>query len=108
MGDQQIGARAQRLRHCSSGGIEADEHPLHRSVRIADLQPGTIPALRQLPGSQAFQGSDYFGERYAHADFLSVAGWVKEGTARSLCIRWWAHLESNQGPTGYEPAALTS
>jgi hypothetical protein len=21
---------------------------------------------------------------------------------------WWAHLESNQGPTGYEPVALTN
>ncbi len=21
---------------------------------------------------------------------------------------WWAHLDSNQGPTGYEPVALTS
>jgi hypothetical protein len=20
---------------------------------------------------------------------------------------WWAHLDSNQGPTGYEPVALT-
>lgn len=22
--------------------------------------------------------------------------------------RWWAHLDSNQGPTGYEPVALTN
>jgi hypothetical protein len=21
---------------------------------------------------------------------------------------WWAHLDSNQGPTGYEPVALTN
>ncbi len=21
---------------------------------------------------------------------------------------WWAHLDSNQGPTGYEPATLTA
>jgi integrase len=30
-----------------------------------------------------------------------VAGVTKEGT-------WWAHLDSNQGPTGYEPVALTN
>jgi hypothetical protein len=30
-----------------------------------------------------------------------VAGKVKEGI-------WWAHLDSNQGPTGYEPVALTN
>ena len=23
-------------------------------------------------------------------------------------IEWWAHLDSNQGPTGYEPVALTN
>src|SRR5262252_3332140 len=23
------------------------------------------------------------------------------------CEIWWAHLDSNQGPTGYEPVALT-
>jgi hypothetical protein len=23
-------------------------------------------------------------------------------------IEWWAHLGLNQGPTGYEPAALTA
>ena len=22
--------------------------------------------------------------------------------------RWWAHLDSNQGPTGYEPVALAN
>ena len=22
--------------------------------------------------------------------------------------KWWAHLDSNQGPTGYEPLALTT
>jgi integrase len=30
-----------------------------------------------------------------------VAGVTKEGS-------WWAHLDSNQGPTGYEPVALTN
>ena len=30
-----------------------------------------------------------------------VVGVVKEGS-------WWAHLDSNQGPTGYEPVALTN
>ena len=30
-----------------------------------------------------------------------VAGNSKEGA-------WWAHLDSNQGPTGYEPVALTN
>jgi hypothetical protein len=30
-----------------------------------------------------------------------VAGVTKEGN-------WWAHLDSNQGPTGYEPVALTN
>ena len=23
-------------------------------------------------------------------------------------VNWWAHLDSNQGPTGYEPVALTN
>jgi hypothetical protein len=23
-------------------------------------------------------------------------------------VSWWAHLDSNQGPTGYEPVALTN
>jgi hypothetical protein len=23
-------------------------------------------------------------------------------------LNWWAHLDSNQGPTGYEPVALTN
>ena len=30
-----------------------------------------------------------------------VAGNSKKGS-------WWAHLDSNQGPTGYEPVALTN
>jgi len=25
-----------------------------------------------------------------------------------LVVEWWAHLDSNQGPTGYEPVALTN
>lgn len=23
-------------------------------------------------------------------------------------LKWWAHLDLNQGPTGYEPVALTT
>ena len=27
---------------------------------------------------------------------------------REIYYLWWAHLGLNQGPTGYEPAALTT
>jgi hypothetical protein len=30
------------------------------------------------------------------------------GRSRSMAGIWWAHLASNQGPTGYEPVALTN
>ena len=31
------------------------------------------------------------------------------GAEKRLVPReWWAHLDSNQGPTGYEPVALTN
>ncbi len=33
---------------------------------------------------------------------------VNEVSERSSGFRKWAHLDSNQGPTGYEPVALTS
>ena len=44
----------------------------------------------------------------------SAASWCSalEGTPAYLFHRqrdsWWAHLDSNQGPTDYESAALTA
>jgi hypothetical protein len=32
---------------------------------------------------------------------------ILEHFSSPLCVDWiWAHLDSNQGPTGYEPVAL--
>jgi hypothetical protein len=36
-------------------------------------------------------------------DFVIV---LSTAIQRHLSIDWWAHLDSNQGPTGYEPVAL--
>ena len=34
---------------------------------------------------------------------------ARAGNIRSaLSKEWWAHLDSNQGPTGYEPVALAN
>ncbi len=31
-----------------------------------------------------------------------------EDIRSALPKKWWAHLDSNQGPTGYEPVALAN
>src|SRR5690606_16746451 len=41
----------------------------------------------------------------AHA---TAAMSAEADTAHAALCWWWAHLDSNQGPTGYEPAALTA
>jgi hypothetical protein len=33
---------------------------------------------------------------------------VPRETRSILPEKWWAHLDSNQGPTGYEPVALAN
>jgi hypothetical protein len=40
---------------------------------------------------------------------------IIDASFRACCLAgisrkggWWAHLDSNQGPTGYEPVALTN
>ena len=33
---------------------------------------------------------------------------VNEVAEKKSRKNWWAHLDSNQGPTGYEPVALTN
>ncbi len=36
----------------------------------------------------------------------SVLSFIHKECIRNLPLSWWAHLGSNQGPTGYEPVAL--
>ena len=40
--------------------------------------------------------------------FLSDDQKTRVSVGNAKGERWWAHLDSNQGPTGYEPVALTS
>ena len=41
---------------------------------------------------------------------LASQGSEKQGQVANISGKegWWAHLDSNQGPTGYEPVALTN
>ena len=33
---------------------------------------------------------------------------IMDRTYHAVRIYWWAYLDSNQGPTGYEPVALAN
>ena len=46
------------------------------------------------------------GEKF----FTHEEVWNKEKPANVVysIFKWWAHLESNQKPSGYEPVALTN
>ena len=36
----------------------------------------------------------------------SILSFIPKECIRNSSLSWWAHLGSNQGPTGYEPVAL--
>ena len=39
-------------------------------------------------------------------DSRSIFSFTPKECIRNSSLSWWAHLGSNQGPTGYEPVAL--
>ena len=39
-------------------------------------------------------------------DSRSILSFIHKECIRNFPLSWWAHLGSNQGPTGYEPVAL--
>ena len=39
-------------------------------------------------------------------DSRSILSFIPKEHIRDSPLSWWAHLGSNQGPTGYEPVAL--
>jgi hypothetical protein len=39
-------------------------------------------------------------------DPRSILSFIPKECIRNSPLSWWAHLGSNQGPTGYEPVAL--
>jgi hypothetical protein len=39
-------------------------------------------------------------------DSRSILSFIPKECIRNSPLSWWAHLGSNQGPTGYEPVAL--
>ncbi|MEA2659695.1 MAG: integrase [Candidatus Binatota bacterium] len=58
-------------------------------------------------GSKSETFSETFDEHSENAE-----GQIDENARRGAALAekesWWAHLDSNQGPTGYEPVALTN
>jgi hypothetical protein len=60
---------------------------------------GDAPLREHVAGKSETLGETFSLEPFRNA--IQVAGNVKKGS-------WWAHLDSNQGPTGYEPVALTN
>lgn len=48
---------------------------------------------------------------FAVLNLLTTLSYARAGDKRWAVEKdkgWWAHLDSNQGPTGYEPVALTN
>ena len=49
----------------------------------------------------------WFHQNMFPDELISVARAIHSCSAGSGLV-WWAYLDSNQGPTGYEPVALAS
>ena len=68
---------------------------VHSFVKEVEVTPGKATIVYSIPTPE--------DSPIGGADAAEVA---LNGQVRSTV--WWAHLDSNQGPTGYEPAALTA
>ena len=66
---------------------------------------------KYLGGDSEEQLSLLFGTKTATlSETLVTEGEQKQSQVAGNSTKegWWAHLDSNQGPTGYEPVALTN
>jgi hypothetical protein len=66
---------------------------------------------KYLGGDSKEQLSRFFaGKSATLSETIKAEGEQKQSqvVGDSTDEEWWAHLDSNQGPTGYEPVALTN
>ena len=87
-------------------------HPVPLTLlNIAELGlPNQFAPIESLPFLIRLTGLSTSPERQRWC--RSFRAWFpRRKTAVQIIDRvgkWWAHLDSNQGPTGYEPVALTN
>ena len=99
-------------------------HTRHTFISVGLSNGANIKWLAEYCGTSIAMIEKHYG-KYIRSDVdeqlarilgqsaTQVQPWPKSGEARETSSEksgesWWAHLDSNQGPTGYEPVALTN
>src|SRR2546422_940649 len=83
-----------------------------KSFRAASSRALAVSTVFFASATPAWMASICLGRRAASASrpeiFVSNSWrWTRVlGSLTGIRLQWWAHLDSNQEPTGYEPAAL--
>ena len=80
-----------------------------QQFRQENIQKKKIPRKRcQFNRSQGFQWCPDSELNQGHVDFQSTALPTELSGHDMKFLKWWAIRDSNPGPAGYEPDALTN